>query len=267
MACCRIYIPVSILSLWLLILSFTNVFLERAWIFWVWPENGCEKWQFLVWNRVRIWRTRRHRPSKNSQETPGDYVTYDKSVETLATQARWIKIVTLIGIYTLKRSFVICQQIPTFLQKLNGWHMCSTQPSSAPNRRNENVTRDDGSPAYRGLATRRLYPTDFLEKIKRLLVVCSSIYIGRHHTRNLTTNTHLSIRRWKMILSKVPRRNVVLFWEYQVYNLTCSGMFNTTRKEERKKKKSLKLDYFCLSSLVQKCEPLAGFSIERVKMY
>ena len=33
-------------------------------------ENGCEKWHFLVWNRVRIWRTGRHTPTKNFQEYP-----------------------------------------------------------------------------------------------------------------------------------------------------------------------------------------------------
>ena len=31
-------------------------------------ENGCGKWHFLVWKRVRIWRNRRHSPTKNSQE-------------------------------------------------------------------------------------------------------------------------------------------------------------------------------------------------------
>ena len=31
-------------------------------------ENGCGKWHFLVWNTVRIWRTGRHTPTKNSQE-------------------------------------------------------------------------------------------------------------------------------------------------------------------------------------------------------
>ena len=31
-------------------------------------ENGCGKWHFLVWKRVRIWRNRRHTPTKNSQE-------------------------------------------------------------------------------------------------------------------------------------------------------------------------------------------------------
>ena len=33
-------------------------------------ENGCRKWHILVWNRVRIWRTRRHTPTKNSEECP-----------------------------------------------------------------------------------------------------------------------------------------------------------------------------------------------------
>ena len=33
-------------------------------------ENGCEKSHFLVWNGVRIWRTRRHTPTKNFQEYP-----------------------------------------------------------------------------------------------------------------------------------------------------------------------------------------------------
>ena len=46
-----------------------------------WSENGCEKLHFLVWNRVRIWRTGRHNPTKNSQENPpppgaGPSITY-----------------------------------------------------------------------------------------------------------------------------------------------------------------------------------------------
>ena len=28
-------------------------------------ENGCEKWHYLVWNRVRIWRTWRHINERN----------------------------------------------------------------------------------------------------------------------------------------------------------------------------------------------------------
>ena len=43
---------------------------KRVWILEVWSENGRGKWRFLVWNRVRIWRTRRHTPTKNSQEYP-----------------------------------------------------------------------------------------------------------------------------------------------------------------------------------------------------
>ena len=31
-------------------------------------ENGCEKWHFLVWNRVRIWR---HRAAQPQKEFPG----------------------------------------------------------------------------------------------------------------------------------------------------------------------------------------------------
>ena len=33
-------------------------------------ENGFGKWHVLVWNRVRIWWTRQHNPTKNSQEYP-----------------------------------------------------------------------------------------------------------------------------------------------------------------------------------------------------
>ena len=33
-------------------------------------ENGCEKWNILVWNWVRIWGTGRHTPTKNSEEYP-----------------------------------------------------------------------------------------------------------------------------------------------------------------------------------------------------
>ena len=31
-------------------------------------ESGCGKWHFLVLNRVRIWRTMQHTPTKNFQE-------------------------------------------------------------------------------------------------------------------------------------------------------------------------------------------------------
>ena len=62
-----------------------------------------------------------------------------------------------------------------------------------------------------------------------------------------------------MIHTKTHRRNFVLFLR------ALSLPFNITRKVS--KIKSLKLDYFCLSSLIQKCEPQAGFAIEQVKMY
>ena len=43
---------------------------NRVWILETRSENGCGKWHFFVWNRVRIWRTERHIPTKNSQEYP-----------------------------------------------------------------------------------------------------------------------------------------------------------------------------------------------------
>ena len=43
---------------------------KRIWILEVWSENGCGKWHFWVWNRVRTLRTGRHIPTKNSQEYP-----------------------------------------------------------------------------------------------------------------------------------------------------------------------------------------------------
>ena len=33
-------------------------------------KNGCEKWHFSVWKRVRIWRTERHSLTKHSSEYP-----------------------------------------------------------------------------------------------------------------------------------------------------------------------------------------------------
>ena len=43
---------------------------KRVWILEVLSENGCGKWHLLVWNRVRIWRTGRHTPTKNYQVYP-----------------------------------------------------------------------------------------------------------------------------------------------------------------------------------------------------
>ena len=31
-------------------------------------EKGADKWHFGVWNRIRVWRTGRHTPTKNSQQ-------------------------------------------------------------------------------------------------------------------------------------------------------------------------------------------------------
>ena len=43
---------------------------KQAWILEARSENGCGKWHLLVSNRVRIWRTERHIPTRNSQEYP-----------------------------------------------------------------------------------------------------------------------------------------------------------------------------------------------------
>ena len=44
-------------------------------------ENEYGKWQILVWNRVGIWRTGRHTPTKNSHESPppGPILIWDKN--------------------------------------------------------------------------------------------------------------------------------------------------------------------------------------------
>ena len=39
---------------------------RQVWILEARSENGCAKWHFWVWNRVGIWRTGRHTPTKNS---------------------------------------------------------------------------------------------------------------------------------------------------------------------------------------------------------
>ena len=50
---------------------------KRVWILEATSENGCEKWHFLVWNMVRIWRVGRHTPAKNSHEYfPGMYIRF-----------------------------------------------------------------------------------------------------------------------------------------------------------------------------------------------
>ena len=52
-------------------LDLTNPNLKRVWILEVWSENVYGKLHFLVWNRVRIWRTGRY--TTNSQEySPSD---------------------------------------------------------------------------------------------------------------------------------------------------------------------------------------------------
>ena len=43
---------------------------KRVWILEVWSEYGCEKWHFLAWIRVRIWRTGRHTPTQEFPRLP-----------------------------------------------------------------------------------------------------------------------------------------------------------------------------------------------------
>ena len=57
-------------------------------------ENECEKWHFLAWNRVRIWRTGRYTLTKNSQE----YLPRQKDKIT------WVSL-TLSFSFTLSLSF------------------------------------------------------------------------------------------------------------------------------------------------------------------
>ena len=43
---------------------------KRVWILGARSENGCRKWNILVWNWVRILGTGRHTPTKSSEEYP-----------------------------------------------------------------------------------------------------------------------------------------------------------------------------------------------------
>ena len=55
------------------------------------PEKGREKWHFLVWNRVRIWRTARHTLTKNSQEYSNTKKPFVDRVLPLFSQVPLIK--------------------------------------------------------------------------------------------------------------------------------------------------------------------------------
>ena len=69
---------------------------------WVWvleanSENGCEKWHFLVWNRVWIWRIGRHTPTKNSvEDPPGDLGLDIRTPPTSFTSASSYKDVSMV---------------------------------------------------------------------------------------------------------------------------------------------------------------------------
>ena len=54
-------------------LDLTNFNLKRIWILEVWSENVYGKLHFLVWNRVRIWRTGRHTTNSQEYSPPGNY--------------------------------------------------------------------------------------------------------------------------------------------------------------------------------------------------
>ena len=49
---------------------------KRVWILKVWSKNGCGRWHFLVWNRVGIWRTKRHTPPRILRSTPSGFWCY-----------------------------------------------------------------------------------------------------------------------------------------------------------------------------------------------
>ena len=59
---------------------------KRVWILEARSENSVKNDNFLVWNRVRIWRTRLHTPTKNSQEVPrkNRSCTWSKGVFTIS---------------------------------------------------------------------------------------------------------------------------------------------------------------------------------------
>ena len=71
---------------------------KRVWILGARSENGCGKWNILVWNWVRIWGTGRHTPTKNSEEyhPPGDQQSfeycYSKDTSLCLSQFRRLRI-------------------------------------------------------------------------------------------------------------------------------------------------------------------------------
>ena len=68
-----------------------------------------------------------------------------------------------------------CQQFITFLQTLRRWHIWHTSVG-----KKRDIGREDSlislDSLVSRLATRLLYPTDSLKKIKRLFAVCYSTY-------------------------------------------------------------------------------------------
>ena len=76
-------------------------------------EKGCGKWHFLFWNRVRIWRTRRHTPTEN-------YPEYPLGSETAVSFSNFL-IVKVMGKESgnLESAFGI--NLSSFTYKVNKW--------------------------------------------------------------------------------------------------------------------------------------------------
>ena len=63
-------------------------------------------WRFLVWNRVRIWRTGWHTPSKNSQEYPHSLsMRLALDVRLLITKGYWCSTFLLHSLQFLKLNY------------------------------------------------------------------------------------------------------------------------------------------------------------------
>ena len=68
-------------------------------------ENGCGKWHFLGWNRIRIWGTRWHTPTKDSQGyTPGKWPPPEKGA-----LSGWILLdpIGYIGLFPIHKMLIL----------------------------------------------------------------------------------------------------------------------------------------------------------------
>ena len=77
--------------------NLNNIFLpkgqvwKRVWILEIWSENGCGKLHLLIWNRVRIWKTGRHTPTKNSQEYRPGIIVPKPRLQLKFEELKWVK--------------------------------------------------------------------------------------------------------------------------------------------------------------------------------